>query len=205
MDKQDEKLYVKESLLKEQQYSAGKRYTYADYASWDDDNRYELIDGEAILMYAPSWVHQGILTELVYQLRGFLKGKPCKVFPGPVDVCLYGLGDDDRTVVQPDVLVVCDMPKLGDRKRCNGAPDLAIEVLSPSNPRHDTFVKFNKYLHAGVREYWIVDPEMKSVHVHKLDNDKYNTSVFGESDIIPVHVLEGCQINMNDVWQEVQP
>jgi Uma2 family endonuclease len=197
MDNQDKEFYVKESL---RQYSAEKQYTYADYASWDDGNRYELIDGEVFLMSAPSQVHQTILGELFYQLYSYLKGKPCKIFVAPFDVCLFGLGDDDKTVVQPDLLVICDKSKLADGKRCNGSPDMVIEILSPSNRSRDMLLKFNKYLSAGITEYWIIDPEIKSVHVHILENGRYTTNAFGKDEIVPVHILDGCQINMKDVF-----
>ena len=191
----DDALYAKESVLR---YST-QRYTYADYASWDDENRYELIDGQAYLMSAPSMAHQKISGALHNQLYNFLKGKPCEVFYAPFDVCLFGLGDYDYTVVQPDLLVICDMSKLDDR-RCNGAPDMAIEILSPSNRRHDTVLKFNKYLQAGVREYWIVDPEAKSVQVHTLVGGGYTTTTFDENQAAPVHVIDGLWIDLKEVF-----
>jgi Uma2 family endonuclease len=197
MNNRDEKLYVKEVAG---QYSAEKRYTYADYASWDDDQRYELIDGEIYLMSAPSVSHQRIGGEIYRQLANFLKGKPCEVFNAPFDVCLYGEGDDDNTVVQPDLSVVCDKSKLADGKRCNGAPDMVVEILSPSSGQRDRILKLNKYRFAGVREYWIVDPENKSAHVYNLESG--NDAMFGENDTVPVHILDGCQINMKDVFSE---
>ena len=153
-------------------YDEDKRYTYADYAAWDDDNRYELIDGVAYMMSAPSIEHQGISMELSKQLAVFLTGKQCRVFAAPCDVCINGLGDEDDIVVQPDLLVVCDESKL-DGKRCNGAPDMTIEILSPSTSKRDIVLKHDKYQSAGVREYWIVDPDKKVVYVHLLENGRY--------------------------------
>jgi len=196
---QDKTLYVKESLRKEEQYSVENRYTYADYASWDTEDRYELIDGVAYMMSAPSWAHQEILVELSRQLANFLKGKPCKIFVAPFDVCLNAAGDKDDTVVQPDLLVICDKAKL-DSKRCNGAPDMVIEILSPSSRKHDTVRKLNKYLQVGVQEYWMVDPEAQEVHVCILTDGKYDTKNYSNSDIIPMHALKGCLINMRDVF-----
>ena len=201
MDDKDQKLYIKESLLKGEQYSIEKRYTYADYANWDDDNRYELIDGVVYMMSAPSQAHQETIGELFRQLANFLKGKPCKVFLSPFDVCLNAKGDDDDTVVQPDILVVCNMSKL-DGKRCNGAPDMAIEVLSPSSKRHDTLLKFNKYMQTGVREYWIVNPIAKTVRVCLLNDGKYDMQDYSATDTIPVHVLNGFLIDMREVFAE---
>jgi len=175
------------------------RYTYADYASWDDDIRYELIDGIAYMMSAPITVHQRLIGKLFRRLADFLDDKPCEVFISPYDVCLHGLGDCDDTVVQPDILVVCDESKIDD-KRCNGAPDLIIEILSPSSINHDRFIKLNKYLKAGVREYWIVDPEINDVTVHVLEKSKYVLSTYNKSNIIPVKVLEGCNIELSKIF-----
>ena len=185
-------LYVKE---------AARQYTYADYADWKDDKRYELIDGKVYMLSAPSVVHQSISGELYRQLGNFLVGKPCDVFAAPFDVCLSAAGDDDRTVIQPDILVVCDKSKLDD-KRCNGAPDMAIEILSPSTASRDMMIKYNKYMTAGVREYWIVNPVIKAVHVCILKDGEYAITDYFNAGSIPVSILEGCQINIDLVFTE---
>ena len=180
---------IKETALK---------YTYEDYlALEDDENRYELIDGSLYMMTMPSWQHQKISGGLFYQLYHFLKGKPCDVYHPPFDVRL-----SNNTVVQPDIMVVCDKSKLGDRG-CKGAPDMIIEILSPSSIRHDTITKLNKYLQAGVREYWVVNPEDKIVNVHTLDDDKYITKVYSDEDTVAVHVLDGCVLDMREVFTEI--
>ena len=179
-----------------------RRYTYADYCKWDDDERWELIDGVPYAMSpAPRPRHQGIIGEVHRQLATFLKGKPCKVFVAPFDVRLSA-EDDDDTVVQPDILVICDRAKIDD-KGCNGAPDLIIEVLSPSSAGRDKWVKFNAYRRAGVREYWIVDPDSGTVAVHILEGEKYVTSAYGDTDTVPVEVLPGCEILLGDVFEEL--
>ena len=177
-----------------------KRYKYADYCTWDDDERWELIDGIPYAMSpAPTTMHQGILVELVGQLRNFLKGKPCRVFAAPYDVRLNGFGDDDDDVFQPDIVVVCDRTKIDD-KGCNGAPDMVIEILSPSTATRDRLLKFNAYQRACVREYWIVDPDSKTVQVHILENGRYFAKSYGEADVVHVHVLDGCIISLPDVF-----
>jgi Uma2 family endonuclease len=188
---------VKETAMKYEYY------TYADYAEWDDGNRYELIDGVPYMMSSPSLAHQEILVELVGQLRELLKGKPCKVLMAPFDVCLNAAGDRDNTVVQPDLMVICDKSKL-DGKRCDGAPDMVAEILSPSNPNHDRVKKFNKYLQAGIREYWIVDPTNKVISAHILKNGEYVVKSYSsdEAETIPVHVLDGCTIDLMDIFAE---
>ena len=177
-----------------------RHYTYADYACWPGDVRYELIDGIAYLQAAPAWEHQGISRELLLQLGNFLRGKPCKVFSAPFDVRLNASKDDD-TVLQPDLVVICDRSKLSGTG-CAGVPDMVIEILSPSSAGRDRFLKFNKYLQAGVREYWIVDPDSKTVSAHVLKEGEYVARAYGETDDAPVHILEGCVIHMPDVFAE---
>ena len=188
-------------------------YTYADYATWDDDKRWELIDGEPCAMAAPSVDHQTIIGELYGQLWQFLKDKPCRVFVAPLDVLLNAEDVDDSDVFQPDIVVICDRSKI-IKKGCNGAPDMVIEILSPTTARRDRIKKFNKYLHAGVREYWIVDPDEKTIQVFILENGRYIATGYapaaeGENeeksgnDTISVHILEGCTINLLDVFKNV--
>jgi len=180
-------------------YDRDKRYTYADYESWDDENRYELIDGIAYMMSAPSMEHQSILVELSRQIANFLVGKPCRVFVAPCDVCISGLGDEDDTVVQPNIFVVCDESKV-ETKYCNGAPDMVIEILSPSTSKLDLFIKLKKYHKAGVREYWIADPDAKAVNVHILENGRYVINTYGSNETIASTVLDGCSIALSDIF-----
>jgi len=176
-------------------------FTYSQYAAWETDERFELIDGVAYAMAAPSTPHQAISMELSRQFGNYLKGKRCRVFAAPFDVCLNALGDDDYTVVQPDLIIVCDPSKL-DGKRCNGAPDMAIEILSPSSSDMDMFKKFAKYQQAGVSEYWMVNPVSRMVYAHILKNGRYFGKIYGDADIAPVSVLEDCKINLADVFAE---
>jgi Uma2 family endonuclease len=178
------------------------RYTWADYLEWDETPRMELVDGEAVAMAPPSGPHQGVVGELFYRIRGFLEGKPCKVYPAPYAVRLNPREDGgDDTVFEPDIVVVCD-PAKRDKQGCKGPPDLVIEVLSPSTVRHDRIVKFRKYQQAGVREYWIVDPETQSIQACVLENGRYVTFVYDETDIAPVAVLPGCRIALKDIFTE---
>jgi Uma2 family endonuclease len=174
-----------------------ERYTYEDYLKWDDDVHYELIDGVPYAMAAPTVEHQRISSELHGQLWTFLKGKPCRPFTAPIDVRLNAR-KGDNIVVQPDLLVVCDHSKI-EKNSINGAPDLIIEILSPSSLRHDKLIKFNKYMEAGVREYWVVEPEIKTITVHVLRDGKYTTDVYGDGNV-PVSVLNGCEIDLNTIF-----
>ncbi len=183
-------------------------YTYADYLSFKGDERMEIINGEIVMITSsPTPEHQWILKKIQNQLENFLEGKPCESYPAPLDVRLFEKEGDTPenvdTVVQPDIIVVCDKNKF-DKKGVKGAPDLAIEILSPSTHRHDCLVKFNLYQRAGVREYWIVDPKNKSVQVFLPDgNGIYRISeAYGSKDIAKVNILNGCFIELSKVFPE---
>ncbi|MDR3147016.1 MAG: Uma2 family endonuclease [Treponema sp.] len=140
-------------------------YTYKDYLETDEDYRAEIIDGRLYAMSPPSRYHQDVLGKLFVKLALFLEGKPYKVYTAPFGVRLFPRRDlRDNTYFEPDLTVVCDLSKL-DERGCNGAPDMIVEIMSPSNRQNDMLVKFHKYLKAGVREYWIVDTEEKTVYV----------------------------------------
>lgn len=185
-----------------------KYYTYEDILNWPGDERVELINGEPHLMApAPSPDHQGISVELTAQFRTYLRGKKCRVYHAPYDVRLFEEdGDQPRhvdTVVQPDLVVICDPSKL-DGHGCKGAPDLVIEILSPSTMRKDRLLKFNLYQKAGVKEYWIVDPDAKVVQVMTLEEGQYHVPlVYTASDTVPVGVLEDCKIDLKPVFEGI--
>ncbi len=151
-------------------------HTYGDYLGWPEDVRYELIDGEAFMMApAPDLEHQEVAGEIFFQLRLALGEGPCKPFVAPVDVRLPRLDEaDDQidTVVQPDVLVVCDPSRL-DRRGVRGAPDLVVEVLSRSTASHDHVRKRQVYERAGVKEYWLVHPTDRMVTIYRLVEGAY--------------------------------
>lgn len=183
------------------------RYTFADFLAWDEDVHIEMIDGEAFMMATPSSRHQEILMELTRQLANFLEGKQCRVYPAPFGVRLFEqAGDrpeDVNTVVEPDISVICDRDKI-DKRGCKGAPELIMEILSPSTRRHDRLVKLNLYQRAGVKEYWIVDPDTQSVQVFlpdKTGSFRIHED-YGHEDVAKVHVLEGCFIELNKVFSE---
>ena len=183
------------------------RYTFADVLAWDDGERAELIDGEVFLMApAPARIHQGISGEIFRQIANYLEGKRCLVYHAPFDVRLFEKDGDDPedvdTVVEPDITVVCDLSKLDDRG-CKGAPDMVVEILSPSTQRHDRLVKLGLYQRAGVREYWIVSPEERSVQVFLLsDGLLLPHEVYDREGIAKVNVLDGCFIELSKVFSK---
>ncbi|MCI8692757.1 MAG: Uma2 family endonuclease [Lachnospiraceae bacterium] len=183
------------------------QYTFADVLSWDESEHIEIINGEAFAMAAPSRMHQKISMELSRQLANYLEGKKCEVYPAPFSVRLFeqdgDAPEDVDTLVEPDISVICDRNKL-DQYGCKGAPDMVIEVLSPSSHRHDQLVKLNLYQQAGVREYWIVDPENRIVRVMLLSDAGFLQphEIYQQGDIARVTVLEGCFIELGKVFSE---
>lgn len=182
-------------------------HTYADYLTWPEDRRYELIDGVAYCMApAPSLEHQDFAGEIYFQLRQALRGKPCRAFIAPLDVRLPKAGEADGavdTVVQPDVLVVCQPGKL-DRRGVRGAPDLAVEVLSPSTASHDHLRKRRVYERAGVLEYWLVHPVDRIVTVYRLENGEFGKpEVYDMASPTPVGVLPEVAIDWDGLIQRL--
>jgi len=189
-----------DSNVEEVQPAYDIQYTYADYIQWDDDVRRELIDGVPYLMAGPNRRHQEIFTNLFLQFGIFLKGKHCKVYAAGLDVRLNADTLDD-TVVQPDITIICDHSVLDDAG-CKGVPDLVVEILSPSTANYDKTLKFKRYLKAGIREYWIIDPKTEVLAVHILKDGNYITHAYTNEDTVPVHVLEGCNISLSEVFEE---
>ncbi len=177
-------------------------YTVDDYYAMPGDRRVELIDGVIYDMAAPSYEHQLISGEVFSQLHDHLKKHKgrCRVIMAPFDV---QLDMDVRTMVQPDILVICDKNKINSRG-VYGAPDLAIEILSPSTARLDATLKLYKYMKAGVREYWIVDPENRQVLVYRNKEGNVILKVYTFSDAVPVSIWdEKCMIDFPDIAQQI--
>ena len=180
-------------------------FTHKDYLTWNDNERWELINGVAYNMApAPSVNHQRVSMELGRQFANFLSDKPCEVFSAPFDVRLpepNEKDEDTKNVVQPDMIVVCDASKL-DEKGCQGAPDLIIEIVSPSSASIDNIKKLKLYEKNGVKEYWIVDPIYKIVTIYKImENGLYGKPEnYSEKDKIDVELLKGLTIDLGLVF-----
>ena len=165
-------------------------YTSEDYWSLPDGRRAELIDSVLYDMALPGRVHQRLVSGIHGELYGHIKraGGLCEVYPAPFVVNLAG---DDSTWVEPDVSVVCDPSKLSDRG-CEGAPDLVVEVVSPSSRRMDYLVKAGRYEQVGVREYWIVDPDVASTLVYRFEREKFGPASVPFSEPVPVGIFDGA-------------
>lgn len=183
------------------------KYTYADYLTWDDEDRCEIIAGEFYSMSpAPIRKHQRIVSTLSGEIYGYLKGKPCEVYIAPFDVRLSEDTSDDHVienVVQPDLSVFCDENKLDDRGAV-GAPDLVIEVLSPSTKDKDMNTKLLLYQRFGVTEYWIIDLDKKVVLTYTIDDfGRYPEaiSLTNPSDLLTSKVLESFEIKLSEIFR----
>ncbi len=188
-------------------YKREELFTYGDYRTWGDDERWELIDGIPYCMSpAPSPRHQILLADLVRQFTSYLLGKSCRAIPAPFDVRLVESDehdDDITTVVQPDLSIICDRSRL-DGAGYRGAPELVVEILSPGTVQKDLKVKFARYERAGVREYWIVDPAAKTVMIFSLGPDgRYGRpSVYLDTDQPQVGIFPDLEINLAAIFAE---
>lgn len=153
------------------------RFTYADYCTWPEEERWELIDGEPYAMSpAPARIHQDVVVELARQIGNHLQGNPCRVYVAPFDIRLPDHNEADEavtTLVQPDIAVICDPAKLDD-KGCRGAPDWIIEILSPTTAAKDQIQKRALYERHGVSEYWLVHPTDRILFLYRSGADGYD-------------------------------
>ena len=153
-------------------------YTYADYLTWKFKERVELYKGRLMKMSpAPSFTHQDISMNITRFLLKYLEKKPCKLIAAPFDVRLKDskkpvVDSEFNTVVQPDLVAICDLDKI-DERGCKGSPDLVVEILSPGNTKKEIGIKFDLYQENKIPEYWIVDPASSYILVYYLKDDKY--------------------------------
>ncbi len=181
-----------------------KSYTYADYLKWQFEERVELIKGKIFKMSpAPNFAHQKISMNISGMFWSFLKGKNCQVITAPFDVKLMIKGAKNQeiiTIVQPDVCVICDETKI-DSSGCNGAPDLVVEILSPSNNKKELKNKYEIYEEAGVQEYWVVFPPERAIQIFTLHEGKYSGSrYFFAGDQLTSGVLPGFSVDAAEVF-----
>lgn len=172
-------------------------FTIEDYYAIPEDVRVELIDGVIYYMATPTTNHQHLVIEIAYTLMNHVKKNKgrCNVLVSPLSV---QLDCDDKTMVQPDVLVVCDENKIS-KKGIFGAPDLVVEVLSPSTRKKDMSIKLAKYMGAGVREYWLVDPDARRIIVYNWEQEEI-LNIYGFEDKVPVGIFDGkCVVDFAEV------
>ena len=198
--------WEKDSSVRETIAYGAKRqglYTVDDYYVLSEDERLELIDGVLYSVSSPSSIHQVIAGKIYSKLENYIMGKNGKCVPivSPMDV---QLDCDEKTILQPDVMVVCDRDKI-KRGVVYGAPDFVVEVLSPSTRRRDKTLKLNKYTNAGVREYWMVDPKKKTIVVYVDDGEEdYDIFLYTFEHEVPVRIFNGeCKINFKEIYDYI--
>lgn len=189
------------------QLDTTKTYTYADYLMWQVSERLELLKGYIRQMSAPNRRHQGISWNLSREFATHLKNAPCRAYSAPFDVRLVKnpqgkTNKEIYTVVQPDICIICDLSKLDDRG-CIGAPELIVEIVSPTNSRTDVKDKFELYQECGVLEYWIVRPEEKSIEQLCLVDGKYHINrYYTDEDHISPTIFPELSIDLKEVFED---
>lgn len=191
---------------------ADYKFTYKEYSTWPDDERWELIHGIAYNMSpGPDTKHQRISSFLHGEMYNFLKGKPCESFAAPYDVYFPEFAEQKfnsiDTIVQPDISIICDPAKIIE-KGCLGAPDLLVEILSPSTSKKDLNEKFELFEKSGVREYWIVDPGNEFVQIFHLQKEgKFDNGELTppadwreENTVVKSKVLAGFEIDIKELF-----
>ncbi|MEM8568579.1 MAG: Uma2 family endonuclease [Bacteroidota bacterium] len=193
-------------ITKFSQLDLGKSYSYADYLTWQFKERVEVIKGKVFKMTpAPSRGHQGISTALSAMVWNHFRKSPCQVYEAPFDVRLSRSKISDskaKTVVQPDLSVICDPAKTDD-KGCNGAPDLVVEILSPGNSKREMKEKFEAYEEAGVREYWIINGLDRNVIIYLLNKKGVfqGQKPFVETDELVSSIFPDLKIGLQEVFE----
>ena len=177
-------------------------YTLKEYEAIPDEYRVELIDGVIYDLNTPTTIHQQLAFEISIRLREHIRQNKglCMVLPSPVSV---QLDEDDRTMMQPDGVICCDRDKIL-RSHVYGAPDMVIEILSPSTRKKDMGLKLKKYITARVREYWMVDPDKKKVVVYDLEHNEL-PAIYGFEDQVPVNIFAGkCRIDFSEIYSYIE-
>jgi Uma2 family endonuclease len=178
-------------------------FTYKDYKAWElkSGERYELIHGTAYGMSGATTMHQRISGVLFNKLYNYLEGKECEVFSAPYDVRLFYKKDEsDTTVVQPDIMVICDKDKIGN-EGCRGAPDFIVEIVSPSNGYTYMKRKYSLYEYAGVKEYWVIDPALNTIETFNFKDVPVSGNKYNEEDTVCLSLFPGLKIRLKDIFK----
>lgn len=196
-------------ILEEPSMEYGKLYSYADYLKMEIEERIEIIKGKIFKMSpAPARIHQKVLGELNFILHQYFMDKSCELYIAPFDVRLIDpkkqskKDEDIFTVFQPDLCVICDREKLDDRG-CIGAPDLIVEILSPSNSNKEMNHKYTLYEENAVREYWIVDYNRKNIHQYILEGERYiGLKPRTEDEEISSHIFPDLSFHVSAIFED---
>ncbi len=178
------------------------KVTYEEFLELTEnsDLRYELIDGEVFMLASPSYAHQTAIAEIFNQLYNWFKGKKCRPLTSPFDVTLIK-GEDNKNVVQPDIIVICDTETVDEKGKYKGVPTLVVEVLSPSSKKHDMLRKLDLYMKTGIREFWLVDTQKKAIYIYNFENKTIiDYTSFLYNDSVKSTVFKGLEIRLEDVF-----
>lgn len=193
--------YKLENQKNENCNASGQRVSYEEFLklSEESENRYEYIDGEVYLLASPSYTHQSIIVEMVSVMHRWFKGKKCRVLTSSFDVTL--LKEENKNVVQPDILVICDTENVNEKDRYMGVPALVAEVLSESTRRKDMLKKPDLYLQSGVREYWVVNPFNREVYVYFItERDIKDFYAYKGGETVKSIYFKGLEIPLEQVF-----
>lgn len=164
------------------------------------ENRFEYFNGEVIYLPSPSVEHQRVLLNIAAEFRNYFRSKPCEAFIAPLDLWLINKEKSLNVKVQPDLMVICDKTGLRENSYY-GAPALIIEIISPSNENHDRIKKYIIYMDFGVKEYWIINPKLKTVEVYTLEKDEYQqAAIYKSNDCAVSHTFGGLKIHLEKVF-----
>ena len=183
-------------------FNGKNRMTYEAFLEMTEhsDLRYEFIDGEVYLMASPTYAHQKAVAEFMRQFGNWFSGKTCHVLSAPFDVTLK-LTKDNINVVQPDVLVVCDTERVNAKGKYEGVPSLVVEVLSPSTRIKDMLKKMDLYLRTGIREYWVVDPEVQVISVYFFKGEEIKEyQTVSKTGMVHSFLYEGLALPLEEVF-----
>ena len=177
-------------------------HTAKEYYDSPEDERMELIDGYFYGMASPGRLHQKILGLIFRKIGDYIdsKGGKCEVYPAPFSV---QLNEEEDTVFEPDISVICDPGKLNDRG-CLGAPDWIIEIVFPGNPGHDYITKLNKYMEGGVREYWIAGPEKESLTVYAGELATVTPEIYRFTDTVKAGIYGDLEIDFKEIQEKIR-
>ncbi|MCW3490185.1 Uma2 family endonuclease [Dethiobacter alkaliphilus] len=188
-------------------YKPVRKISYDEYLDLveSSDQRYELIDGVVYLLASPGFKHQVVVNEIAGQFYNYFKGKPCRSITAPLDIRLFGHAtkfEEDPNVVQPDIVVICDEEKVNEKGRYVGVPTLVVEVLSPSTKGKDLATKLHLYMRSGVSEYWVIDPDKKSITRYSFDEERdiQSMDIFGEGAVISSVVFNGLELRLDEIF-----
>lgn len=166
----------------------------------ESEERLEYFDGEVVCLASPSVEHQRVLLNIAAEFRNYFKGKSCEVFISPLDVWLQNKGKTAKVRVQPDLMIICDKTGLKENEYI-GLPALIIEIISPANQSHDRIKKYNTYMDFGVKEYWMVNPKLKTIEVYVLEEGEYKqAAIYKGDDYAASQIFKNLGVNLKDIF-----